>query len=574
MKETIMISDARCKDCYRCVRYCPVKAIGIRDGQARVVDDKCILCGNCVKTCPQNAKSAHSQFDQFLNFLKEGKRVVVSIAPSYLAATPYSSPWKLVAGLKYLGVFRIEETAVGAELISDYYKDIYKENEQKHVPVISSCCPTIVDGIKKYYPTLTRYLAKVISPMIAHGKMIKNRYDDEHTRVVFLGPCYSKMDELEETKDSVDAVINFKEVTNYFKHIGLDIEGLKPAYPDITSKRGRVYPLEGGVMHVSGINQTIKHGVVSLSGLDECMDLFKDLQNGLLTPHFIESLACKGGCVGGPEMANDLGVSVRRERLCRFMDEYHSSEQVSKEEKQGIDLSREHQPIDLKMNMPSHEKLKEILALTGKHQELDETNCGGCGYSSCREKAIAVYQGLAEVDMCIPYMREKAESLSNAVVECTDNIIIIVDEQLRIQEFNPAANQLFNQNKLNPKGEHLSRFIESSDFRKVWESGKTLKQYKEYPHYDLITKQRIYPLKDYGVIIGIFINVTKEERKKHEINEMKHEALNRASSVIREQMRVAQEIAGLLGESTAETKATLLELIEIMRKKESTTYDD
>jgi len=298
------------------------------------------------------------------------------------------------------------------------------------------------------------------------------------------------------------------------------------------------------------------------------LDAFNDLEKGLIAPKFIEALACKGGCIGGPAIGNDLGIQARRQRLFYFSQTPRLQGESLKADNKGI--WRTHSPILKKVLMPSESEIREVLKLTGKNGLEDETNCGGCGYSSCREKAIAVIQGMAEPEMCIPYMKEKAESFSNTVIDTTFNAVIVVNKEMIIQGFNPAANRMFNRKNIQSKGESLSTFIDPNDFIMVWENQDfQVDHLKSYEQYGMVTRQIIYPLPKYGVVIGIITDITDEEERKKKHDNMRQEALTRASRVIREQMRVVQNVAGLLGESTAETKATLLELIAIMDESEA-----
>lgn len=569
----IITSEAKCRDCYKCIRYCQVKAISINNEQAQVVEDRCILCGKCIEVCPQQAREVVSYIDEFERYLQGDERVIVSLAPSFLAATTFSTPWKIVAGLKELGVDRIEETALGAEIISSEYQKYYKQNDKT---IISSCCPTIVKLIEKYYPGLIAKLAPLVSPMIAHARMIKNRFGEE-CKVIFIGPCISKRDEPDwgDQDNPVDLVLDFEEVVNYFKEKGINPDKLTDAFPELPSSQARLYPLERGILKVAGIKDTLTAEVISVSGIDEARELFEDMEKGLIKPAFVEALACKGGCIGGPAMANDLSVYFRKKNLNKYLQELPANSECSRTKEMTMDLKKEHQYRKSSNKMPSEKEIRDILALIGKFTPEDETNCGGCGYPSCREKAIAVYQGLAQPEMCVSYMREKAESLSHVVVDTSINGIVIVDENMIIQEFNPTANRMFNRRGKKWKGKPLSVFVDPADYEYVWETREMIvEKYKEYPQYGLITRESIYPLEKYGVVIAIISDVTKEEKRKNELNNMKHEALDRASQVIQKQMQVAQEIAGLLGESTAETKATLLELIEIMNKKEAKASGD
>lgn len=567
----IVTSQARCRDCYKCIRHCPVKAIGLKGGQAWVVTDKCIACGKCVTVCPQGAKSPVSQIDRFAELLNSGDPVVVSLAPSYLAAGDYQTPWKIVAALKLLGVSRVEETALGAELIArEYYRKF--ANNKRRRPLISSCCPVVVALIEKYFPSLIHYFPAVVSPMVAHARQIKQCLGD-NVKVVFIGPCLAKKVEAEsEPTGAVDAVLTFTELMTYFKDRNINPDSLQDEYPDSSATTARTFPLVRGTLGAAGLESAASGDIISINGIEECIETFKDIENGNFTPLFVEALACKGGCIGGPAIGNSLGTAARQKRLLDYAGRaaFDSTDLAVATAFTDLDLSREHTVQATSRQLPSEAEIRAILALTGKFSAEDETNCGGCGYKTCREKAIAVYQGLAEPEMCIPYMREKAENLSDAIVDSTPNAIIVVDKDMIVQKFNLAAEVLFNRQRVKSKGKHLSVFIDPTDFEKVWRTQKAIVDGRRaYPQYNLMTRQTIYPLEKFGVVIGIITDISQEEKNKAKMAKMRRESLKRASKVIREQMQVAQQIAGLLGESTAETKATLLELLEIMEDGEA-----
>lgn len=591
MVTTIITSEAKCRDCYKCIRHCPVKAIGINDDQAKVVEEKCILCGKCVSICPQQAKTSSSNVDIFDKYLKTNQQIAVSIAPSYLGATEYTTPWKLLTSLRKLGVDIIEETAIAAGFVSKEYYRLHQKNTGIKESIISSCCPTIISLITKEYPELLECVAPIKSPMLIHAELFRKKLGDEW-KIVFIGPCFAKKKEANciYQDNSIDLVLDFAEIINYISNKDCNPDKLEDSYPDSISHRGRKYPLERGILSTAGLEDSILSDVVSISGLDAVQEVLNDLQNGLIKPSFIELLACRGGCIGGPAMGNSLGITARKKRISSFVGDYNVNEKIYRDNEldkryddnqdiidreynfliNNIKMGKFHPVEVLNEKEPDEKEIRKILRMTGKNSVDDETNCGGCGYNSCREKAIAVFRGLAKVEMCVPYMREKAESLSHAVVDSSVNGIIIVNEEMIIQEFNPAAYLMFNRKNIKAKGEHLQTFIDPTDYKKVWNDKKRiLDKYKKYEQYDLITRENIYPLKKYGVVIGLVTDVTAEQKRKSEINTMKMEALEKAEKVINKQMKAAQEIAGLLGESTAETKVTLLELVDIMNRKEA-----
>lgn len=558
--KTIKTSKARCRDCYKCIRHCPVKAIGLKDGQAWVSEEKCVFCGQCIKACPQNAKSTVSQVDIFHRMLEEGHQITVSIAPSYLATSYYDTPWQLIAGLYRIGVTRVEETAVAAERVAACYAQQLKQPGRQ--TVISSCCPVIVDLIEKYYPDLLECLPGIASPMAVHARQIKQSAGPE-MKVVFVGPCYAKKAEAFKEEDGIDCVLTFQEVTDYLTTWGISCHTLEDRFPDAMTSHARLFPLHQGILHTAGWEPTLRREMITISGMDECMETLDALREGTIRPRFVEALACKGGCIGGPALGGNEKIPARRERLM-YWAESVQPKASGDDRSWSIDARRRHRAAPLKLPVPTERELAEILAQTGKYSPEDETNCGGCGYSSCREKAIAVYQGLAEVEMCIPYMKNKAESFSNVIVDTSVNGIIVADADLRIQKYNPTAARLFRMPAHGAEGRKLEEYLDPVDFQTVFASQKLSVVMRSYPQWGLYTRQVIYPLPKYNVVIGIISDLTDEEAQKQKFASMKREAFERASKVIHEQMRIAQEIAGLLGESTSETKATLLELMEIM----------
>ncbi|HBG17696.1 MAG TPA: histidine kinase, partial [Firmicutes bacterium] len=298
---TIFTSKAECRDCYKCIRYCPVKAIGLKEGQAWVVEEKCILCGKCIAVCPQQAKSTVSQVPLLEEFISNHERVIVSLAPSYLATSSFSSPWKLVAALKKAGVFRVEETLLGAKPVAMAYGKLMQENNTH--TIITSCCPVTVNIIEKYFPSLLPSLSGLISPMVAHGKQLKAEWG-ENTKVVFVGPCFAKKDEreLEDARPFIDVVLTFNELISFFTQKKIEPEELADQFPDEFMSEIHTFPLKQGILKAAGICDSLSAEVISVSGLRECMETFEALSKGQIKPRFIEALACPGGCIGGPAM--------------------------------------------------------------------------------------------------------------------------------------------------------------------------------------------------------------------------------------------------------------------------------
>ena len=558
---------AKCKDCYRCIRACPVKAIGLNSGQARVVKERCITCGNCTVICPQKAKSVHSEVERVLGYISTGHEVHVSLAPSYVAAFPEAEPGQVIAALKKLGFARIEETAWAAEEIAKHYASLAASGE-KH-SYVSACCPVVVNLIEIHYPELIGQLSPTVSPMTIHGRSLRQRYPA--AKNVFIGPCISKMQEASrsDSAGAIDAVITFKQLEQMLQESDLKLTSLAPVPLDRRTAHAQVFALSRGLLASVGMNTDDIVDVISVSGIKNCIETFRDLQLGVIKPSFIEALACRDGCIGGSGMCSEHSMAARRARLVSYRQACHRNNGVSPtelepDEQLPVAITRQYSDRSLVTPAPTDTEIRHILTQIGKHTEDDETNCGGCGYPSCRAKAIATYQGMAELEMCIPYMKAKFESLSHLVVDSSLNGVIIVNKDLTIHQLNPTAQRMFNaKNRLN-RGAALSDFIDPTDFAQVLESGEMLRKRVSYPEYGLITKQTIYTLPEYGLVVGVITDITHEEEQKQAMEAKHTTTIARATQVINHQMKLAQEIAGLLGEATSETKATLLELITIL----------
>lgn len=565
----IGFKEAKCKNCYKCVRVCEVKAITVQNEQAQIMNDKCILCGHCLDACPQNAKTFISDLDRVKGYLRAGIPTIVSLAPAYLGVMKYNTPGQVVSALLKLGFKEVRETAEGAAYVTREYERLLAEGTMENI--ITTCCPSVNDLIEIYYPSLTKYMAPVVSPMIAHGKLIRAMYGP-NVKVVFLGPCIAKKREAESderTMGYIDAVINFKELEVWLQEAGIDLLSLPDTPPQNPSPEvNRLYPISSGVLSsviASKPSQTAqpdKYRKFYVHGLQNCIDLFESMKRGEITGSFIEANICNGGCIKGPAIDRD---TISRFKVKLDMEETIPKVPVRQETffhgNAGISLSktfRDHSPKD---PLPSEDEIAEILRKTGKNKPEDMLNCGACGYPSCRDKAIAVYQGKAELTMCVPYMHERAQSMSNVVLDTTPNIIIIVDADMKILEFSTAAEHYFRVSRNKAREMYLYEIIDHTDFMEVLDSHESiLGKRVVYEDIGLATLQNIVYMKEQNCVLGIFQDVSQEEEQKKQAYKVKMETIEMAQKVIDKQMMVAQEIAGLLGETTAETKVTLTKL--------------
>lgn len=554
----------KCRHCYKCVRYCEVKAIMVKDGRAEILPDNCILCGRCLQICPQSAKTLVSDLDKVKGFLAAGEKVVVSIAPSYMGLLKYHTIGQVRAALLELGFADVRETAEGAALVTEEYARLLEAGQMENI--ITTCCPSANDLIEKYYPQLTPYLAPVVSPMIAHGKMLKAELGNS-TRVIFLGPCIAKKRESQDIRHEgyIDAVLNFNDIARWLQEEDIVIEDCedKP-FLRMDPKVNRLYPVTNGVVNSVLVTESKQDSYRKfyVHGEQNCIDLCKSMMRGEIKGCFIEMNMCSGGCIKGPTV-NDETISRFKVKL--DMEESIAREPVGAEETKSI-LSRiSMRKIFLnqapKDPVPTETQIQEILSRTGKVKPDDELNCGACGYPTCREKAIAVFQKKAELNMCIPFMYEKSESLANLVMETSPNVVMIVDENMKIMEYSAVGEKYFGKTRAEALQMYLYEFIDPVDFQWVLDTHQNIHGKKvNYAEYGVSTLQNIVYIEKENAVLATFIDITREEEQAKQDYEKKLDTIDLAQKVIHKQMMVAQEIAGLLGETTAETKTTLTTL--------------
>ena len=434
--------------------------------------------------------------------------------------------------------------------------------------MITTCCPTVNALVEKYYPDLIGCMAPVLSPMVAHGKLIKQSYGEKPVRVVFIGPCISKMAEAADPRSggSIDAVLNFEEVQQWLSDENIVPGDLEPeAFSRGNSGLSRIYPVTAGILKdLKKYGAPEKYTLLSVDSIEECMLSLDAIREGELKGYFIEMNACTGGCINGP-LKNS--APFEKFKTKGTVIDYAKTNQDGEalELLEEFDIHKTFMDRSTHEKEPTEEEIRAILRKIGKETKMDELNCGACGYPSCREKAIAVYKGKAELYMCLPYMHERAQSLANVILDNTPNVILAIDEEYKIRELNSAFEKMFHTSKAEAMGRYLYEFIDTDDFEFVWQSGESIVNKKvEYKQYDLVTEQTILFVPNQQLVMGIFRDVTHEEKEAEQMNHLRLETIKMAQGVIDKQMVVAQEIASLLGETTAETKVTLTKLKDMV----------
>ena len=555
MNKFLQLKKSNCKTCYKCIRNCPVKSIKFADGQAIIIPDECILCGRCFVNCPQDAKQIRDDVPRVKEMIASGKKVIASVAPSFIAEFPLMDFAAMKSALLKLGFADAQETAIGATIVKTEYEKMIASG--KHDVIISSCCHSVNALIQKYYPSVLPYLADVLSPMLAHCRVIKE--ENPGACAVFIGPCISKKEEAE-LYGECDVALTYEELEAWMNEAGVVPAG-DSTEPD-EGKRGRFFPIKGGIiksMHTENTGFTY----LAVDGVQNCIAAIKEIESGALKNCFIEMNACEGACINGPAISHHHKPLLSGEvKVVAFA---------------GDDEFRVAMPIDTFKNIPyigTHEKIpgeaaiKEILAKMGKTSPEQELNCGSCGYPTCREKAIAVYQGKADLSMCLPFLKEKAETFSGYVINNTPNAIFVLDENLCVQQINKAGCALFNlKTPSDILGSPIVRLLNPADYLGVMTSGVPIKEKKHYlAEYKKYVAETIVYDHEYHIVFSIMRDITSEEERQSERSELCNKTVAITNEVIEKQMRVVQEIASLLGETTAETKIALTQLKDALQK--------
>lgn len=409
----------RCQRCYSCIRECPAKAIKVVSGQAVVLEERCIACGHCVKVCSQDAKNIKSDLDYVKALINSEDTVYALLAPSFAASFP-GDYRHIPAALKTLGFSKVIETAFGADLISTVYAQDFEKINGK--PVISSSCPAVYNYIRKYHTELVDNIAPIVSPMVALGRYIKANFGTG-IRTVFIGPCIAKKSEIldEETGGVIDAVITFTELKDFFaeREIIPGNEAIIPFDPP-HAYMGKSYPLAGGLLKTADISDDIlQKQVIVVEGKSKVVEIIEELAENHIDARFIDILFCEG-CISGPAIDSKLNYYSRRQKVIEFIEENinRTDKAVWKSDlynNRNLDLRRGFKPENQRRPMPSEEEIKEILRQTNKPSEKFELNCGACGYPTCREFAITVAKGLAEKEMCLPFLIDELENAYNTL---------------------------------------------------------------------------------------------------------------------------------------------------------------
>ncbi|MBO7195916.1 MAG: 4Fe-4S binding protein [Clostridia bacterium] len=552
MANCLTLKKSNCKSCFRCVRKCPIKAIRFSGNQAHIISNECILCGNCLVQCPQNAKQIVDGTEKVKVLIQSGAPVVVSLAPSFVANYEGAGIGAMQEALVKLGFHSVEETALGATVVKNEYQRMLREDNRD--VIISSCCHSVNLLVQKKFPALIPLLADVMSPMQAHCAGIKSRI--EGAKTVFIGPCVAKKDEAEQYVGTVDAVLTFEELDTMLAEAGIKIERRCDSNDE---SRARLFPTTGGVLNTM-TERMPEYSYLAVDGVENCIAALRDIEAGKVHKCFIEMSACIGSCIGGPVMSKDahsiVGDYMR-------INSFAGRDDFVVEQPTPAELSKSFIHIEQDLQMPSELEIMAELRKMGKFRPSDELNCGTCGYNTCRDKAIAICQGKAEITMCLPFLKEKAESFSDTIVSHSPNGIIALNEDLEVQQINDAARKIMNiRSATDVLGESVVRILDPAIFLQVKNSGRSANDKVYLAEYKRFVNRTVAYDKDSRTIIAIMRDVTDEELERERKEDVSRRTAEVADRVVEKQMRIVQEIASLLGETAAETKIALTKLKE------------
>ena len=520
------------------------------------MDEECILCGQCFVICPQNAKEIVNDTEKVKVLMQSGSPVIASIAPSFVANYDGIGIESLRAALQKLGFADAEETALGATIVKREYERMLHEDHRKIL--ISSCCHSVNLLIQKHFPAMLEYLADIVSPMQAHCLDIKKRIPDAKT--VFIGPCVAKKDEGERYEGIVDAVLTFEELTEWMQEEGIALESKQDDNPE---SRARFFPTTGGILKTMVCNEP-GYTYVAIDGVENCIAALKDIEQGGMQNCFIEMSACIGSCIGGPIMEKYHRSPVRDYMK---VAKYAGEKDFRIEQPEVRSLYKKMDYLERQLATPDEAEILRILRQMGKTKPEDELNCGSCGYESCRDKAVAIYQGKADYSMCLPFLMKRAESFSDTIVNNTPNGLMVLNENLEVQQINQAALKIMNLRLASDiLGSPVVRVLDPKVFMEVKTTERPVRNQRMYlAEYGRYIEQTVLYDKDYRVLICIMRDMTEEETQREKKETISRQTIEIADSVVDKQMRVVQEIASLLGETVAETKTALSHLKESIR---------
>jgi PAS domain S-box-containing protein len=547
-----------------------VKAINLVERSVvQIVETRCIECGACYAACDHAAIDTKREVEKAKQLIAEKRKVICCIDPACIAAFPPELTLEqLAGGILQLGFWDVADVSESAAAVASEYYRLAKEGKMQNICL--SFCPAVCSLFEHYYPDLCDQLTPLASPMILLGRMLKK--DFTSAAVVYVGSCIARYDEAKDVRHSteVNAVLSIDELLSWLQEEGIDPMACEeePLLSD-GGGVGQLYPISGGLLKcIDYFGTDHSYQKIAVSGIDDCVEMLDSIRQGKIQHTIVEMSACRGGCINGSSRV--------RSGRCKFestlrMERYvESHDQTPYFNLSGVAVARPVIAHPMEETAPTEDEIKHMLYCMGLENPEWQLNCGSCGYPTCRQKAIAVLQKKAELSMCLTALRRRAESITNYVFDEIPLMIIIVDESQKIVEFNKAACRAFQLTRDEALEKYIFEIMDPADFQYVLDMGMEIKHKRtEIGDANIPVEASFVFVKAQGVALGVFQDVTEREAHETALYEQRLQSAEMAQKVIDKQMSVVQQIAYLLGETTAETKVTLNRLKEhIMREGE------
>ena len=556
-----------CQDCYKCLRQCPVKAIKVEGSNASIIASECIYCGHCVEVCPAGAKKVREDLSSVLSGIDKGEKIIACLAPSYVSEIEDVNEETLSRALRNAGFMGVSQTALGAEIVATETSH-YIKNHPDSV-VISSCCPSVVLLVNKYYPQLADKIVPVLSPMQAHAKMLKEKYGD-NIKTAFFGPCISKKTENDHVNGLTDYILTFNDLRDILEMYSFpadEKETGRETFIPFRAGKGNYFPVDGGMIATMKKEALVTDtNYMSFTGIVRIREILEDILEGkLVAPLFLELMTCEGGCVKGPCTISKSSEAVKRQRVLQL------SESLNQHETNGYLMTNIESEHNFKEAVPlpceSEKEITDALRASGKFTDRDELNCGGCGYDSCRDFAIAMLRGKAERMMCVSYTRRVAHDKASVLLKKIPYGVVVSDENLTVIDSNSLFPTLIGGDIAeiyNSAGK-----IEGSDLKKsisfyrlfesVLHSGEEMVE-RTIKENGLLLNISVITIQPHKIVCGIVRNLQNPETRQEHV-------VRTTREVIRRNMDIVQKIAFLLGENAAFTESALNSVAESMENE-------
>ncbi|NPD84839.1 4Fe-4S binding protein [Lentimicrobium sp. L6] len=565
--QSIYTEKNNCQDCYKCVRRCPVKAIKIEDHSASIITELCINCGYCTTICPAGAKKIRNDVAAAKNLFNSGQKVIAAIAPAWVSEFSEHKASSFISALKQLGFHEVSEVALGAEMVSESVNQYL--NQQETGLHISSCCPTVVSLIQKYYPEHIDKVVPIMSPMLAHAAYLRS-LQTEPIKIVFIGPCIAKKNEAEEHEGLVDVSITFQELSEWLEKESAYFEESETEelfYPNKAAD-GSLYPVDGGMINsLKSQITTVDLDFMSFSGRNSVKDVLENLE-GIETDKlcFLELLSCNGGCVNGPGCSENNSIAKKRANIIRTHQQTSAQERMLKN---AIEISLDYEKSQVNIPKHSGEDILESLKSIGKLSSKDELNCSGCGYENCRDFAEALLEGKAESSMCVSYMRKVAQNKASVLLQKMPYAVVMCDDKLKIIESNLQFAEMLGEETCELfndipglEGAHLKavfppyKLFQNAIKLDLEKFDKDIRIEGKLYHLSIFTIQK------HKIICGILRNLQSPEVRNEEV-------IKRTKEVILENLSTVQQVAFLLGENAAKTETMLNTIVQSYEDSEN-----